>query len=136
MSKLSNAMRDLLSGRYYATLATLNDDGSIHVIPVWFLFENDRLHVQSSSMSRKVKNVTARPDVSLMVDVRKLGSEKWVYASGRAEIVGGAESMQINAKILNSLDMGSEAFKLTRALLMGEDEFGMNFITACREGVI
>ena len=100
MSKMSDVMRDLLGGRYYATLASLNEDGSIHMTPVWFLFENDRLYVQSSSMSRKVKNVTARPNVSLMVDVRRLGSEKWVYASGRAEVVLGDESKQINARLL------------------------------------
>ena len=99
MSKLSDPMRGVLEGRYYAMLATLNDGGSIHMTPVWYLFEDNCLFVSSSSMSRKVKNVTSRPEVSLMVDVRKLGSEKWVYASGTAEIIKGEESKSINAKI-------------------------------------
>ena len=76
MSKLSDPMRGVLEGRYYAMLATLNDGGSIHMTPVWYLFEDNCLFVSSSSMSRKVKNVTSRPEVSLMVDVRKLRSEK------------------------------------------------------------
>ncbi len=101
MSMLSDSMRGVLNGRYYATLATLNDDGSIHMTPVWYLFEDDRLFIQSSSMSRKVKNVTSRPRVSLMIDVRKLGSDKWVSASGAAEIIEGEKSKQINATILH-----------------------------------
>jgi len=100
MAKLNDAMRRILNGRYYATLATRNDDGSTHMTPVWFLFENDRLYVQSSSMTRKAKNIMSRPEVSLMVDVRKLASEKWVCTSGTAEIMKGEESKEINAKIL------------------------------------
>ena len=100
MPNLNDEMREVLNGRYYATLATLNTDQTIHMTPVWYLFENDRLYVQSSSMSRKVKNIKDRPEVSLTVDVRRMGSEKWVCASGAAEIVGGEESKQLNAKIL------------------------------------
>ena len=100
MPNLNDAMQEVLTGRYYATLATLNTDRTIHMTPVWFLFENDRLYVQSSSMSRKVKNIKDRPEVSLTVDVRRMGSEKWVCAPGAAEIVGGEESKQLNAKIL------------------------------------
>jgi hypothetical protein len=33
-------MREFLNGRHYATLATLNEDGSIHLTPVWYLFED------------------------------------------------------------------------------------------------
>jgi len=41
---------------------------------------------------------------------------------------------QINAASLQSLDLESEPFRLARALLLGEDEFGLEFITAYREG--
>ena len=99
MPNVNDAMLEILNGRYYATLATLNTDGSIHMTPVWFLFENDRLFVQTSSTSRKVKNIADRPEVSLTVDVRRLGSEKWVCASGTAEIIRDKESKQITAKI-------------------------------------
>jgi PPOX class probable F420-dependent enzyme len=100
MSELTDSMRDVLKGRYYATLATLNDDGSIHLAPVWYLFEDGCLFVGSSSASRKIKNLASRPEVSLMIDVRKLGSEKWVSASGTAELLKGEQSKPIHAKIL------------------------------------
>jgi hypothetical protein len=34
------------------------------------------------------------------------------------------------------MDRESETFNLAKALLVGEDDFGMNFITAAREGKI
>ncbi len=99
MSKLSNSMRELLSGRRYATLATFNEDGSIHLTPVWYLFENDCFFVSTGSPSRKVRNILACPKASIVVDIRKLESTRWVSASGTAEIIRGDRSKEINAKI-------------------------------------
>jgi hypothetical protein len=38
----------------------------------------------------------ARPQASLIVDIRKLGSERWVSASGTAEIIRGERSKEID----------------------------------------
>jgi PPOX class probable F420-dependent enzyme len=84
MSKLSDSMRELLNGRHYATLATLNEDGSIHLTPVWYLFEHEGFFVSTASSDRKVRNILARPEASLIIDIRKLGAERWVSASGTA----------------------------------------------------
>jgi PPOX class probable F420-dependent enzyme len=99
MSKLTSAMREFLNGRHYATLGTLNDDGSIYLTPVWYLFENECFFVETASATRKVRNILARPEASLMVDVRKLEPEGWVCASGTAEIIRGERSQEINSKI-------------------------------------
>jgi hypothetical protein len=40
----------------------------------------------------------------------------------------------MNAKILSAVDTTTEPFKLAKALLTGEDLFGVEFITAHREG--
>ena len=62
MSKLSDSMREFLNGCHYATLATLNEDGSIHLTPVWYLFEDECFFVSTAAASdRKVKNILARP---------------------------------------------------------------------------
>ena len=101
MSQLSNSMREFLNGRHYATLATLNADGSMHLTPVWYLFEDERLFESRAAASdRKVRNISARPQASLLVDSRrKPGSERWVSASGAAEVIRGERSRAINAKI-------------------------------------
>jgi general stress protein 26 len=99
MSKLSESMRGLLNGRHYATLATRNEDSSILLTPVWYLFENECLFVETASSSRKVGNILARAEASLMIDIRRLGSERWVCASGTAQIIRGDRSKEINLKI-------------------------------------
>ena len=100
MSKLNDSMREFLNGRHYATLATFNEDGSIHLRPAWYLFEDGRFFVSTSSSARKVRNILARPEASIIVDIRNLGSERWVSASGAAEIMRGERSKEIYAKIL------------------------------------
>ena len=47
---------------------------------------------------------------------------------------GIVDPAQINDKILSSIDYGQETYRLARELLLGNDEFGMNYIMAFREG--
>ena len=101
MKALDDSAREFLSGRRYACLATLNEDGSVHTTPVWYLFENDSFYVGSPSMSRKARNVSARPTATILIDARKPGSERWIYAAGSVAILRGDESREINSRILS-----------------------------------
>ena len=101
MRALDESGREFLSGRRYATLATLNEDGSIHTTPVWYLFENGNFYFGVPSFSRKARNVTVRPNATVLIEARKPGRERWVSASGRVEIITGDDSRAINAKILS-----------------------------------
>lgn len=72
-------------------------------------------------------------NVSFGMPNRKLINQVFSWLAVEAGADGGiVDPMQINASILSGLDEGSEHFKLAKALLTGEDEFGMNFITAFR----
>ena len=99
MAELSESARTLLQGRHYAVLATHDADGSIYLTPIWYIFRRDRVFVGAHSASRKVRNIVERPNASLIVDIRKPGSEKWVSVSGPATILRGDEAKQINADI-------------------------------------
>jgi PPOX class probable F420-dependent enzyme len=96
---LDPTMQELLRGRYIAALATENADGTIHLTAVWYVFENGNLFIATSSKSRKARNIAARAKASLMVDVRQPGAERGVNASGRAELVSGEQSKEINRRI-------------------------------------
>jgi len=96
---LDPALQELIRGRYIATLGTENADGSIHLTAVWYLFESGTLYVATSSRTQKARNVAARPKASLMVDVRKPGTERGVTAAGRAEVISGGQSQEINRRI-------------------------------------
>ena len=96
---LDPALQEFLRGRHIATLGTENADGTILLIAVWYLFESGSLFIATSSKSKKVRNVVARPKASLMVDARKPGSERGVTAAGRAEVISGDQSRDINRRI-------------------------------------
>lgn len=96
---LDPALQQFLQGRYIATLGTENADGTIHLTAVWYLFEDSCLFVATSSRSRKARNVAARPKASLMVDARNPGSERGLTAAGKAEVISGGLSRDINQRI-------------------------------------
>lgn len=101
MSRISDSMLKFLNGRHYATLATLNEDGTIHLTPVWYIFDDGLFYVETSPSSRKARNVLARRQASIVVDSRrKQGDERWVSASGKAELISGKRFEEIAAKIL------------------------------------
>lgn len=66
-----------------AWLTTLRKDGSPHTTPVWFLFEDDRFWIASSTVTAKVKNLARDPRVSIAID--GTGARPYV-AQGRARI--------------------------------------------------
>jgi len=96
---LDQAYQALLRGRYIATLGTTNTDGTIHMTAVWYLFEDLNLYIATSSKSRKARNIVARAQASLMVDVRKSGAERGVNGAGKAELISGEQSRDINRRI-------------------------------------
>lgn len=57
----------------------------------------------------------------------------FVEAGGDGGIV---DPRHISVKILNGMNTESEGFKLAKDVLTGADDFGMNYITASREGII
>jgi len=96
---LDPAFQQMLQRRFIATLGTINADGSIHLTAVWYLFEDGRLFVATSSKSRKARNVAAQPKASLMVDGRKPELQRGVTASGKVEVITGKQSQEINRRI-------------------------------------
>jgi PPOX class probable F420-dependent enzyme len=96
---LTEELRILLAERRYAILATHDPDEVIHLTPVWFMFDNGRFFFESSSDSRKVRNLRRNPGASVIVDGRRPGREKWISAAGRADVFAGEESSVVNSLI-------------------------------------
>lgn len=76
-------------------------------------------------------------NVSYGLPNRKLINEVFTWLSREAGADSGiVDPGQINGAILDALDPASKGFVLARALLRNEDEFGMAYISASREGEI
>ena len=97
--RIDPALQELLKKRLISTLGTENADGSIHLTAVWYLYEDGCLFVATSTKTRKFRNVSARPRASLMVDMRKPGTERGVTATGTVELISGDRAREINQRL-------------------------------------
>jgi PPOX class probable F420-dependent enzyme len=96
---LTDELRSFLGERRYAVLASHDRDGGIRLTPIWYLFEKDRFYFASSSGSRTVKNIERNSSVSVVVDAREPGRDRWASGSGPVEILRDGEAHSINARI-------------------------------------
>src|SRR5262245_45654094 len=99
MSK-EERVREFLKGRYIACIATENDDKSMHMVSVWYLFQDGVIYVATNSRFRKARNIMARPRAGFSVDARKSAKECGASTFGSARIVEGDRSRALNARIL------------------------------------
>jgi PPOX class probable F420-dependent enzyme len=100
MASLSDALvRQLLDGRYIASLATQNPDGSVHMVSVWYLFDGAQVYVATSGRSRKARNLRINSNVSIMVDSRDVSASRGVNIAGIAQIMTADSSRQWNARV-------------------------------------
>lgn len=99
MPALDPAFHELLQRRLIATLGTENPDGTMHLTAVWFLFEDGSFYIATSSKTKKARNILAKPKASLMVDMRRPGSERGLTAACKAELLAGDLSKQLNRRI-------------------------------------
>lgn len=94
-----DAVRELLSLRLVATLGSTNDDGTILLTPIWYLYDAGRLFLPTGSGSRKARNIRARPAVTVLVDQRHGERHRWASAEGEAALLGGAEAKALNERV-------------------------------------
>jgi PPOX class probable F420-dependent enzyme len=91
---------DVLGQRLTCALGTLNDDGSIHLTYLLFLFEDERFLLETASTTRKARNVAARPTASILVQGRAAsGRSLMVEAEGTARIALASEAHAIIHRI-------------------------------------
>lgn len=89
-----------LLGRARRTvLGTENADGSVHLTPVMFLFDAGQVYLETSSATRKVRNVEARPRATVLVLDDRADATAWVSGSGPAEVVRGERAHRLGRRI-------------------------------------
>jgi PPOX class probable F420-dependent enzyme len=69
----------------FARLGTLNEDGSIHIAPIFFRYDQGRILMASQDPSRKVRNIKRNPRVSVLIDTTDVPF-KGVLIYGTAEL--------------------------------------------------
>ena len=91
---------ELLAMRLVATVGTLNEDGSIHLVYVIFLYEDGRLCFETSSVTRKARNARERGRATMLVQGQaSTGTGLMVAAEGDATVVTGSRAQEINERL-------------------------------------
>jgi PPOX class probable F420-dependent enzyme len=92
--------RELLGARLIANLATLDRDGTVHVVPMWFAWEDGELLMPTNHRTRKVRNLERDPRATVMIDDSRAGFDlRGIALSGRARIEGGEDARLVNRRI-------------------------------------
>lgn len=92
----SGLVRELLAARLVGVLATLDPDGSPHVVPMWVAPRTGDVVMAASSRSRKVRNLERDPRATLVVHDSRPGSEVCgVSFRGHVEVVSGDAALDL-----------------------------------------
>ncbi len=118
--------------------------GAIYVDPLVYPIATDSNNAQAfieavaairTAYGQEIHITGGLSNVSFGMPARKLINQVFTWmvveAGGDSGIL---DPLQMNSKILTGVDTSSEPFKLAKALLTGEDLFGVEFIMAHREG--
>jgi 5-methyltetrahydrofolate--homocysteine methyltransferase len=118
--------------------------GEVYLDPLVFPVSvdpgNGRLILESVEELRKTYGAAVHfapglSNISYGMPNRKLINQVFTRLCVQRGLDGGiVDPLQINDAALAKLDESSESFRLTRAFLLGEDQFGMNYISAVRAG--
>jgi nitroimidazol reductase NimA-like FMN-containing flavoprotein (pyridoxamine 5'-phosphate oxidase superfamily) len=99
-SLTADEINKLLSMTLIANLATLGEDDTIHIVPMWFIRIGNDICIPTSRHTRKYKNLRTRPYASVMIDISHGGLDlKGVLIKGPVESVEGEETRKINHQI-------------------------------------
>lgn len=92
--------QELLDACLIAKLATLDADGGIHIVGMWFLWDGEAVLLPTSRKTRKAKNIVRDPRATVMIDDSRGGFDlRGLTLMGRAELQGGAEALATNRRI-------------------------------------
>jgi nitroimidazol reductase NimA-like FMN-containing flavoprotein (pyridoxamine 5'-phosphate oxidase superfamily) len=93
-------IEELLTRRLTATIGTLNDNGSIHLAFVIFLYEDGLMYFETSSTTRKARNIRARPTASFILQ-GEVSSGRRIMAEneGSARLIEGGRALEINHRL-------------------------------------
>jgi PPOX class probable F420-dependent enzyme len=114
---------NFLQSKLNLQLATIDENGDPNIQPVWFDYEKDseKLHVMTSKMSNKVRNIRSKPNVYFSIDDENF-PYKGVKGKGTARIIEDRQKVVSMAEKINIKYLGTLEHPLAKMLM----EFAQN----------
>jgi len=81
-------LNNFLSNGRILRVASVGSDGTPHIAPIWYVYENGKFYVQTRSRTRKTQNIKANGKVAFSADVGEAFYDlKAVTGKGTARIL-------------------------------------------------
>jgi PPOX class probable F420-dependent enzyme len=91
---------ELLEARLIANLASINPNGTVHLVAMWFRRDGDSILFPTSHHTRKAKNLRRHPEATAMIDRSRAGLDlRGVQIKGRIELIEGDRARALNRSI-------------------------------------
>src|SRR5208282_644191 len=88
MTMSEQESNNFLSNGRILRVASVGSDGTPHIAPIWYVYENGKFYVQTGPRSRKAQNIKANSKVAFSVDVgERFYDLKAVIGKGTARIL-------------------------------------------------
>jgi PPOX class probable F420-dependent enzyme len=82
---VDDEVRRILEGPNFAHIATVLPDGGPHSVPIWILFEDERIVFFTQTGTRKARNIEREPRIAMSVlDAENPYRQAWL----RGRVVG------------------------------------------------
>ncbi|HMK57562.1 MAG TPA: pyridoxamine 5'-phosphate oxidase family protein [Nitrososphaeraceae archaeon] len=114
---------NFLQSKLNLQLATIDENGDPNIQPVWFDYEKDseKLHVMTSKMSNKVRNIRSKSNVYFSIDDENF-PYKGVKGKAIARIIEDHQKVVSMAEKINIKYLGTLEHPLAKMLM----EFAQN----------
>ena len=114
---------NFLQSKLNLQLATIDENGEPNIQPVWFDYEKDseKLHVMTSKMSNKVRNIRSKSNVYFSIDDENF-PYKGVKGKAIARIIEDHQKVVSMAEKINIKYLGTLEHPLAKMLM----EFAQN----------
>ena len=91
--------REFLKSQKILRLATIDSSGNPHIVPVWYMYANDKFYVGTNTKTRKAINIKKNSKVSFCIDTGIKSPDIFgVMGIGRARLILKSDRVELLAK--------------------------------------
>ena len=122
-------VRELLAARLVGVLSTLEGDGTVHAIPLWYAEDGDAIVFATGSASRKVRNLRRDPRATLVLHDSRPGFEVCgASIRGRVELVEGDAAAPLVERVHRRYVTSAGELLPAAAEFLGSDDLAMRLV--------
>jgi len=91
--------KEFLKSQKILRLATIDSSGNPHIVPVWYMYVNEKFYIGTNTKTKKAKNIKKNSKVSFCIDTGiKSPGIFGVMGVGRARLILKIDEVEILAK--------------------------------------